>query len=92
MSGQRVARVFVGRSNDFPLHTVTVVRTDSMPFGERDREIGIYRSSDGSLRAFRNFCPHRGAPVCQGEVRGTMLPSEPDVLDYGLEGRVLRCP
>jgi nitrite reductase/ring-hydroxylating ferredoxin subunit len=54
-------------------------------------EIGIVRSADG-FHAVRNWCPHRGAPVCRGWITGTMLPSAPGDLDWGLDGRVLRCP
>lgn len=56
-----------------------------------DEEIGIYRI-DGVIRAIRNYCPHRGAPICKGLVSGTMLPSDPGEFVYGLDGQVLACP
>lgn len=31
------------------------------------REIGIFRHR-GNLYAALNFCPHAGAPICQGEI------------------------
>lgn len=56
-----------------------------------DDEVGVVRV-EGELRAFRNVCPHHGAPICVGPVSGTMLPSEPGEYMYGLEGRIITCP
>ena len=42
-------------------------------------EIGIFRLDDGSWRAYQNFCPHAGAPVCTGAVSQGAPP-------------ILRCP
>ena len=42
--------------------------------------------------AVRNWCPHKGAPLCKGPVTGTMLPSEPGAYKWGMEGAVIRCP
>jgi nitrite reductase/ring-hydroxylating ferredoxin subunit len=45
-------------------------------------EIGVF-VVNGVYRAYRNFCPHAGAPICLGEI--TRLP--------GIGGRqILRCP
>jgi nitrite reductase/ring-hydroxylating ferredoxin subunit len=55
------------------------------------QSIGIFRNS-GSFSAMLNICPHRAAPVCQGVIGGTMLPSAPGEYIYGLDGLVLRCP
>ena len=54
-------------------------------------EIGIFNVG-GVWVAYRNVCPHAGAPVCLGKVCGTTLPS--DVYQYELarEGEILRCP
>ncbi len=75
----------LGPEESFPVGRFRVV-------GVAGREIGIARLPGGGIRAVRNTCPHRGAPVCQGTLGGTMLPSPRGVLDYGLEGAVLRCP
>lgn len=53
--------------------------------------IGIF-NVDGNIHAIRNTCPHKQAPVCQGTVGGTMLPSDPCEFEFGLEGQVLKCP
>jgi nitrite reductase/ring-hydroxylating ferredoxin subunit len=55
------------------------------------RSVGIFRDGD-AFRGMLNICPHRAAPVCQGLVTGTMLPSPPGEYRYGLDGLVLRCP
>jgi len=68
-------------------------------WGERDcrvvtvqgRQIGIVRV-DGEFFALRNTCPHKGAPLCEGTVSGTFLPSQPNDYVYGMDNRVLRCP
>lgn len=56
-----------------------------------DLEIGLFRSGR-AVRAWRNSCPHMGAPVCRGRIAGTMLPSA--VYEYcpGRDGEILQCP
>jgi nitrite reductase (NADH) small subunit len=53
--------------------------------------IGIF-CENGQIYAVRNVCPHKSAPVCQGTVGGTMLPSDPCEFQFGLDGEVLKCP
>lgn len=57
------------------------------------RSIGIL-NVEGSFYAMRNVCPHHGAPLCKGEVLGTMLPSDPHEYRYSTkeEHRTIRCP
>lgn len=54
-------------------------------------EVGVFRVGD-HYRAWRNVCPHAGAPVCRGRVEGTVLPSA--VYEYRLDETrlALRCP
>ncbi|MCI0627527.1 MAG: Rieske (2Fe-2S) protein [Acidobacteria bacterium] len=54
-------------------------------------EIGVTRVGDRVV-AYRNVCPHQGAPVCRGRVGGTTLPSAPGEYVYGKQGQVLHCP
>ena len=54
--------------------------------------VGIIRMRDGTLKAVRNWCPHKGAPICRGIVGGTWPPAMPDALEYDREGEVLVCP
>ena len=56
------------------------------------QDIGVVRLRDGQLRAVRNYCPHKGAPICRGIVGGTWMPSQPGSLVYDREGEVLACP
>jgi nitrite reductase/ring-hydroxylating ferredoxin subunit len=55
------------------------------------RSVGIFRDGD-SLYGILNVCPHKGAPICQGTISGTMLPAGPGEFIYGLQGVVVRCP
>jgi len=54
-------------------------------------EIGVFNVG-GEIRAYRNACPHAGAPVCVGRISGTSLPSKVYEYLYGKEGFILRCP
>jgi nitrite reductase/ring-hydroxylating ferredoxin subunit len=54
-------------------------------------EIGLFNVA-GEIRAYRNVCPHAGAPVCAGRISGTSMPSKVYEYVYGMEGRILRCP
>jgi nitrite reductase (NADH) small subunit len=54
-------------------------------------EIGLF-NVDGEIHAYRNACPHAGAPVCLGRVSGTSMPSPVYEYIYGREGCILRCP
>jgi nitrite reductase (NADH) small subunit len=78
-------QMLVGRIDDFTVGEFKLVQI-------RNREIGVYRGTDGRWFGVRNLCPHRGAPLCAGIVGGTFLPSDPDEFIYGMEGEVLRCP
>jgi len=75
----------VGRLAELPVGEFRLIRMGKA-------EIGVIRLADDSVHAVRNVCPHKGAPVCAGTIGGTMIPSGPGALDYGLADRVLRCP
>ena len=77
--------VAVGPEQGFPTGRFVMVTL-------RGREVGVIRLADGALRAWRNWCPHKGAPICRGIVGGTWPPGEPGALSYGHEGQVLACP
>lgn len=76
---------------------VRVCRAEELPPGERrivpiaGIEVGVFNLGD-RLVAYRNLCPHQGAPVCTGRVGGTTLPSAPGEYVYGRHGRILHCP
>jgi nitrite reductase/ring-hydroxylating ferredoxin subunit len=71
---------------------------DELPAGERKlvhvgtREIAVF-NVEGTYYAIFNRCPHHQAPLHLGPIGGTSMPSpELGVREYGLRGRVLRCP
>lgn len=74
----------LGRIEDFDEGRTRIVEVEG-------RSVGVFRKAD-QLFGILNVCPHRAAPVCEGEVTGTMLPSRPGELEWGLDGLVLRCP
>jgi nitrite reductase (NADH) small subunit len=55
------------------------------------RSIGVF-NVNGEYYALHNLCPHNQAPVCLGDVSGTLLPSEPGEYIAGMNGEILRCP
>jgi nitrite reductase/ring-hydroxylating ferredoxin subunit len=72
-------------------------RVSELPPGERrivdveGRSIGIF-NVHGQYYALRNRCPHQGAPLCLGAIKGMALPSKPSEYLWGREGEILRCP
>ncbi len=74
-----------------------VGRVSELPVGERmivtveRRSIGVF-NVHGQFYALRNQCPHQGAPLCQGSIKGTALPSAPGEYRWAREGEILRCP
>jgi len=54
-------------------------------------EVGVYYV-DGEVHAWHSVCPHRAARICRGLVDGTHLPSEVYRYEFGMEGKILRCP
>jgi len=80
----RQIRQLVGRVEEFPLGSVKLVKIGRL-------ELGVF-NIDNELYAYRNYCPHKAAPVCLGRVGSTMLPSNRGEFIIVNEGRVLTCP
>jgi nitrite reductase (NADH) small subunit len=57
----------------------------------KNAEYGIYKVR-GAYYAWRNVCPHFGAPVCKGVVTSTRLPSHVYEYKLGRENEIVRCP
>ncbi len=55
------------------------------------RSIGVF-NVHGNYYALRNRCPHQGAPLCVGAIKGMTLPSKPGEYIWAREGEILRCP
>jgi nitrite reductase (NADH) small subunit len=61
-----------------------------------DTEIGVFRQGD-EYRAYPNWCPHQGGPVCEGSVTGTQESTfERETLEldtrWTRDDEVLKCP
>lgn len=54
-------------------------------------EIGVFAVGE-QYYAWRNVCPHAGAPVCEGPICGTRMPSLVYEYKYGKDREILRCP
>ena len=77
-------RHFVARKEEIPEGGRKIVKVKGIEFG-------IFRV-DGQFYAWRNVCPHFGAPVCQGTIVGTRMPSKVYEYKYGRDNEILRCP
>ena len=74
-----------------------VCRVDELPPGQRKLVaagqfgIGVFNVK-GNFHALTNYCPHRGGPLCLGEITGTTdeIPGEGVV--WTRDGEILRCP
>lgn len=75
---------FVATKSEIPEATCKIVKV-------RNAEFGIYNIK-GKFYAWKNACPHFGAPVCKGRVTGTRLPSKVYEYKLGREGEIVRCP
>lgn len=82
-----MSRVLVGTKHEIAASGFKLVKVD----GRTAMEIGVY-CVDGEFYAWRNICPHRAAPICQGLITGTNLPSSVYEYKYGRDQQVLRCP
>jgi nitrite reductase/ring-hydroxylating ferredoxin subunit len=63
----------------------------TLPYRGKTLELGIFRVGEEYF-AYRNVCPHAGAPVCEGRICGTTLPSAVYEYEYSEKKKVLRCP
>ena len=48
--------VAVGAAGSFPVGTFTLMEVAG-------QQIGVVQLNNGELRAVRNWCPHKGAPI-----------------------------
>jgi nitrite reductase (NADH) small subunit len=86
-----MTRFVVGLAREIPPGSVRVVRPD----GHERPGIGVF-NVDGEFYALRNHCPHMGAPLCSGSIKGTgasrTRPSGAFEVEWGREGEVITCP
>ena len=55
------------------------------------KSIGVF-NVDGRYFALRNHWPHRGAPLCEGQVGDLVSAKAPYVWETQRPGEVIRCP
>jgi 3-phenylpropionate/trans-cinnamate dioxygenase ferredoxin subunit len=77
-------RCVVARLSDFPPGTRKIVTVGG-------RSIGVFNIR-GRFYALRNRCPHQGAPLCTGRIKGTTLAVKPYDYLYGKEDEIIQCP
>jgi len=77
-------RCVVGRLSEFPPGTRKIVTVGG-------RSIGVFNIG-GQFFALRNRCPHQGAPLCRGRVKGTTIPGKPYEYVYGRDQEIIQCP
>ena len=77
-------RCVVGRLSEFAPGSRKIVTVDG-------RSIGVFNIR-GQFYALRNRCPHQGAPLCLGRVKGTTLSSTPYEYVYGRDQEIIQCP
>lgn len=71
--------------------------TDDLPEGGKvivevnGKSIGVFHEA-GKHYAVLNFCPHSGAPVCEGQVTGRVTCDDDGRAGYDHAARTLRCP
>lgn len=76
----------------YPIATVSELAQLGRKIVEvKGMEIGVFEVA-GQYYAWRNLCPHAAAPVCEGTVCGTRLPSMVYEYKYGKDQEILRCP
>lgn len=77
-------RHVVGTLSELPPGSRRIVTVDG-------RSIGVFNIR-GRFYALRNRCPHQGAPLCRGRIKGTTLAGRPYEYVYGREDEIIQCP
>ena len=81
-------RVIIGSRDDFPEGCRKILQLESRG---KTIEIGVF-NVNGALVAYRNVCPHAGAPVCVGRICGTTKAGGVGEYELEREGEIVRCP
>ncbi len=55
------------------------------------KSIGVFNLG-GRYVALRNRCPHRGAPLCEGQISDLVTADAPYAWRREREGEIIRCP
>ncbi|HEY6762964.1 MAG TPA: Rieske 2Fe-2S domain-containing protein [Baekduia sp.] len=85
-----MSRFVVGPAREIPPGSVRVVHPESEQAG-----IGVFNVG-GEFYALRNHCPHMGAPLCSGSIKGAGMakarPSGAFEVEWAREGEIISCP
>jgi nitrite reductase/ring-hydroxylating ferredoxin subunit len=79
-----MSRIVVGRVRDLPPGSRRIMDVAG-------RSIGVLNVR-GRYYALRNRCPHQGAPLCLGRIKGTNLASKPYEYVYARDDEIIQCP
>ncbi|UOQ48067.1 nitrite reductase small subunit NirD [Gracilibacillus caseinilyticus] len=63
MEQRTVGKVLIGNYEDLPVSLGKAVVVD-------DKELAVFRLSNGKVKAIENKCPHRGGVLSEGMVSG----------------------
>jgi nitrite reductase/ring-hydroxylating ferredoxin subunit len=74
-----------------PVAAVEELKESGTKVVDTNPEIVVFHV-EGEFYAFSNRCVHQGAPLCDGEIRGTLLEHVDDGLEYSAGERILICP
>ncbi|MEW1823116.1 Rieske (2Fe-2S) protein [Arthrobacter sp. NPDC080031] len=75
----------VAKVEEFPPGAMRLVKVGK-------QGVGVY-NVEGRYHALSNYCPHRGAPLCLGEVEGSVKTNGDQYqLEWERDGEFLRCP
>jgi 3-phenylpropionate/trans-cinnamate dioxygenase ferredoxin subunit len=83
-TGRKRAKHFVALLRDFPPGTRRIVTIQG-------RSIGVFNIDD-QFYALKNSCPHQGAPLCTGRIKGTFVATKPYEYVYARENEIIKCP
>lgn len=92
-----VAKTTTGNQGSRSGRRHVIDRAENLPPGSRKivdidgRSVGVLNVG-GTYHALMNNCPHHGAPLCEGVVRGTMEDSDVHEYQYGRHNEFIICP
>jgi vanillate O-demethylase monooxygenase subunit len=102
---EQAAQVLAGSSSRLADHTTPLVRnewyvaamSDELDRTLRDRRllgtgVLLYRTTDGTVVALRNRCPHRSFPLSRGVLEGDNVVCGYHGLTFGPDGACVRIP
>ena len=79
-----MAKHVVSHLQEFPVGTRRIVEIDG-------RSIGVFNIR-GEFFALRSSCPHQGAPLCLGLIKGMNMSTRPYEIFYGRDDEIIKCP